>query len=548
MDYEQLVDVYERLEQTTKKLEKRDILANFYSKVPKDELNTVVLLSMGVISKKGEDLGIAFKMMKKIIAKVAGVSASEVEKTLKKTGDIGLTGEILLKKKRQKMLGRKKLSTEKVMSNLRKLIQISGAGSQERKIALVSELLANAEPREALYIIRNILGQMRTGVAEGIVRDALAKAFNQEPEEIEHAYNLLGNYGLVAELAKKRNLSKIELVVGRPVRVMLAQKAPNLETALKKFAHPALEVKIDGFRTQIHKKGNEIKIFSRRMDDVTHQFPELVEWARKYIRANSCIIEGETVAIDPKTGKPLKFQKLSRRIQRKYNIDKMVKEIPIQINLFDLLFVNHKNYMNKPLKERWSKLKSIIEQKRGKIVLVEHIETKDIKRAKEFYQKSLATGEEGIMIKNLDAHYKPGKRVGYWLKVKPTMEPLDLVIIEAEWGKGKRAGWLSSFTLGARMGNKFVPVGKMGTGLTDRQFKDLTKKLKALIIDEHNGVAKIKPSVVVEVQYEEIQKSPNYSSGYALRFPRLLRIRDPTDKGPEEADDIKRIKRLYKQQ
>jgi len=507
-------------------------------------------LSAGLVFPKAEqkDLGIALKMMKRIVQKVAGVNRTEFNKVYRRTGDMGLSAKELLKNKRQQALGKKELTVEKVVTNLRKLPTIEGAGSQDRKISLVSELLACAGSDEASYLVRTILGEMRIGVAEGIIRDSIAKCFGIDATAVEHAYNLLNDYGLVAEMAADNKLGGLGVEIGRPIRVMLAEKAPDLKTALEKFKNPALEIKLDGFRVQIHKKGDKIWIFSRRMDDVTRQFPELVEWAQGHLCADICIVEGETLAISPKTGKPLPFQRLSRRIQRKYDIERMVKETPVQINLFDLIYLDNKNYMDEPLKKRWTKLKSTVKELKERFILVEHIETKDYKKAKKFYKKSLAMGEEGIMVKNLDAAYQPGKRVGYWLKVKPTMEPLDLVIMGAEWGTGKRAGWFGSLLLGARHAGRFVPIGKLGTGLSDEQFRSMTKRLKKLVIEEKAGQVRLKPKVVIEVAYEEIQKSPKYESGFALRFPRMLRIREPEDKAPEDADTLERIKRLYEQQ
>ncbi len=545
MLYRDLVDVYEKLTSTTKKLEKKDILSKLYKKCPEKYLYKVVLLSMGsVFPKTGEDLGIANEMVKRVIAKACGVSKKDIEKKFKETGDLGMTAEYFVKNKKQFSLVRKNLTVDKVYDNLRKLPEVVGAGSQDRKISLIAELISSATPTEAKYIVRTVTGDMRIGVAEGIVRDAIADAFHKKPDEIERAYNVSGDYGKVAEMAKKGRLKeRIELFT--PVRVMLAERAKNLEEAMKKFERPAIEIKYDGFRVAIHKDGTKIKIFSRRLDDVTRQFPEIVNYAKKQITAKRCIVEGEVIAIDKK-GRPLPFQRLSRRIQRKYNIEKMVKEIPVEVNLFDLIYLDG-DYMNKKLSERWGALKKIIRETKF-FHLAGHIETKDMKKAEEFYKKSLAMGEEGVIVKNLDAHYQPGKRVGYWLKVKPIMEPLDLVVIGATWGEGKRAKWLSSFLLAARDGDKFVDTGMMASGLTEEQLEEMTKKLKKLIISEEGKQVKLKPKVVIEVGYEEIQKSPKYKSGYALRFPRLLRIRDPKDKGPEEANTVKDIEKLYKQQ
>lgn len=547
MRYIKLVEVYKRLEATSKKLEKRDILAELYKSCDEKDLYPVVLLSMGEVYPTGElELGIATELMKRIIAETFGISQSEVEEKFKEFGDLGSAAEEFAKRKKQLTLLKKELTVEMVFEDLRELPLITGEKSQERKANIVKELLLHAEPEEAKYIVRTILGELRIGVAEGIVRDAIAKAFEKDPKQVEEVFDVLGDYGKVAELARKGEL-KAEIKPGMPIRVMLAERAANLEEAMKAFANPCIETKYDGFRILVHKDGNKIKLFSRRLDEVTKQFPEVVEWAKKCIKAKSAILDGEALAIDPKTSRPLPFQQLSRRIQRKYDIEKMVKEIPVQVNLFDLIYVDGESWMKKPLKERWRKLKAIIKPLKGKFQLAEHIETKDMKKAEAFYKHSLEMGEEGVMVKNLDAHYQPGKRVGYWLKVKPIMEPLDLVIVGGEWGEGKRAKWISSVILAARdeEGN-FLPTGMMGSGLTEEQFEELTQRLKKIIIREKGRKVEVKPEIVVEVAYQEIQRSPKYPTGFALRFPRLLRFRD--DKSPNDINTVEDIAKLYELQ
>src|SRR3989344_1757592 len=483
MQYSKLIDYYEKLAATRKKLEKRDIVAELYKHCNEEELPIIVQLSMGGLYPAGqEELGIAREMVRRTIAKTYGVKESDVTKKFASTGDLGLTAEFFAKNKRQMSLGKKELTINNVFDNLRKLPSISGSGSQERKMALISELLSHASPRESKFIVRTILGDMRIGVAAGIVRDAVALAFNQEAKEVEKIFNIVGDFGIVAKMAKKGKM-KAEIVIGKPLRVMLAERSPGLKEALDEFDNPALEIKYDGFRIAVHKDDNNVKVFSRRMEDVTKQFPEIVKWTKDNIKAKQCIIEGEALAVD-KEGKPLPFQILSRRIQRKYDIEKTAKEIPVQINFFDLLYYNNEDYMNKQLKERWNKLNQIIKETQD-FKLAEHIETKDYKEANKFYKHSLKIGQEGVIVKNLDAHYRPGKRVGYWLKVKPILETLDCVITEAIAGEGKRAKWLGSFVLSLKDGKgNLVEIGKMGSGTTEKQLEELTKELKKNIIEE----------------------------------------------------------------
>jgi DNA ligase-1 len=554
MEYSVLSDVYEKLESTSAKLKKTDILAELFSKTPPELLPKVVLLSIGRVfpSYSQAELGVATQLMLRAISKATGFSTRKLEEMFKETGDLGLTIEKCIKDKKQTILFKKPLTVEKVFDNLQKIAFATGAGSQERKLNLIAELLVSAKPEEARYIVRTVLGELRIGVAEGIVRDAIAKAFNVDAKLVETAWNRLPDYGEIAKVARERGnagLKKVKLEVGKPIQVLLAEKAPNLEEAMEKFENVGIEWKYDGARCQIHKKDDHIWLYTRRLEDVTNQFPDLVKLAKKGLKVKECIVEGEILGINPKTGKPLPFQKLSQRIQRKYDIDEMIKKIPIQINLFDVVYVDGKMLFDEPLRKRREILERIVDVIPGKFQLAEQLITKDLKKAEKFYRDALEAGQEGVMVKNLDSKYQPGRRVGYWLKVKPLMETLDLVIIGAEWGTGKRARWLSSYILACRDPDtgKFLSCGMMGTGLTEEQFQKMTDTLKPLIIEEKGRSVKIKPKVVVEVGYEEIQKSPNYESGYALRFPRLIRDRT-MDKGPEEADTIERVEELFKSQ
>jgi DNA ligase-1 len=558
MKYSTLTECYEKLEKISAKLEKTRIVSELLKKTPTDLLPKIVLLLKGAVfpSWSEEELGVANQLMIRAISRACGIKTEDVNKKFRDTGDLGLTAQYFVKNRKQKPLIKKELTVENVFEVLRKIARQTGKGSQERKLDLIAELLSQASPKEARYIVRTILGELRVGVAEGIIRDAIAKAFDVPSTLVENAWFLNQDYGEVAKIAKEKGekgLRKIKIELGKPIAVLLAEKAPSLKDAIESFDNVALETKYDGMRAQIHKKGDKIWVFTRRQENVTRAFPDLVELCKKGLKAKECIVEGEALAIDPKTKKPLPFQMLSQRIKRKYDIERMTKEIPVQINLFDIVYLDGKTLFDLPLKERRKRLKKIVKPIPGKLQLSEQLITKDLKKAEKFYEKALKEGQEGLMVKNLDAKYQPGRRVaGGWLKVKPTLESLDLAIIGATWGTGKRAGWLGSYILGCRdpTTGKFLECGMLGTGVKEKKtnpnditFEDLTKLLRPYIEFEKGNEVKIKPKIVIEVAYEEIQKSPTYSSGFALRFPRFLRIR--WDKGPEEVDTIERIKRIY---
>jgi len=578
MYYSRLADTYEELEKTSAKLKKSEIIAMLLKETDSREMGMVVLLLQGRVFPiwSEKELGIANLLMIKAISTATGFPAGKVEERFKKTGDLGLVVEELIKNKKQSTLFSRRLTVGKVFENLQKVAGVEGKGSQDRKFQLVSEIIGSAQAKEAKYIVRTVLGELRIGVAEGIVRDAIAEAFFHENERkeainaIEWAWFLTGDYGVTAGIAKEKGLSglkKVKLEIGKPIQVLLAEKSPSLQDALESFEECAIEIKYDGARVQIHKSGERIWLYTRRLENITRQFPDLVELVKKHVKGNEFIIEGEILAVDPKTQRPLTFQTLSQRIHRKYDIQEIVKQIPIQVNVFDVIYHGGKSFFSTPFRERRKFLESIIVPLPGKFQLAEELVTKDIKKAESFYKRALEANQEGVMVKNLSALYQPGRRVaGGWLKVKPTMESLDLAIIGAQWGTGKRAGWMGSFLLGCldEKAGDFLECGMIGTGIKEKEgvsgrlqagmekeqegvtFHQLTKLLKPNIESEKGGLIKIRPKVVVEVAYEEIQKSPNYRSGFALRFPRVVRIR--FDKGPEQADTLHRVKLLFEQQ
>jgi DNA ligase-1 len=563
MEYSRLAEAYSRLERTPAKLEKVDIIAGILRECDREELPRVTMLLQGRVFPAWSDkeIGIATQLMIKAMAGSTGFPESGIERGFKESGDLGLVAEKLFSRKKQSTLFSRKLTTGMVFETLQRMAGVEGKGSQSRKFRLVSEVLGSASPLEAKYIVRTILGDLRVGVAEGIVRDAIARAFFGELEgqdfreavkAVEWAWFLRPDYGEVAGISREKGLKGlkgVKLEVGKPYMVLLSEKSPGLEEALKAYERPALEYKYDGARLCIHKDGERMWFYTRRLENVTEQFPEVGKMVRKAVKAKSCILEGEMVGIG-RDGRPLPFQFLSQRIKRKYEIEKVQKEIPVRVSLFDLVYLEGRVLFELPLRERWEKLKSVVSPIKGRFQLAEHIETRDIKKAEAMYREALSKGHEGLIVKNLEASYQPGRRVaGGWLKVKPTMENLDLVIIGATWGTGKRAGWLGSLVLGCRdEAGEFRECGMIGTGIKEKgegvTFGELTRLLRPHIESEKGSSVRIRPRVVVEVAYEEIQRSPNYSSGYALRFPRVVRLRT-SDKTAGQADTAERIEYLY---
>lgn len=581
MKYSELSSIYEALEKTSKRLEKTFIISKLFKKTKEDDIDKIVLLIQGRLFPLWDEtkLGVSDRLVIKTISVASGSSSAKIEDEWKKIGDLGLVAEKLVGKKSQATLFSRDLSVEKVFNNLRKLPTMEGHGSVDQKIKIIAELLSSAKPLEARYVIRTVLEDLRVGVGSGSIRDALVWAFfdkkvkvnyddkekkiepdNREEykrliEAVQHGFDLKADYGEVARMIMKKGekaFGELALEPGKPINVMLYPKANDLEDAFERVGKPcAFEFKYDGFRMQIHRKGSTIKIFTRRLDEVTKQFPEVVEYVKKYVDAKEFILDSEAVGFDHKTGKYLPFQSISQRIRRKYNINQMAKDFPVEVNVFDIMLYHGKNMLKEPFKKRREVIEKIVKPHEKKLVLAKQLITDNLKQADKFYKEALKVGEEGVMAKNLDGIYKPGSRVGYGVKVKPVMESLDLVIVGAEWGTGKRSGWLTSYVLACRKADKFLEIGKVGTGLKELEeegvsFERLTKLVKPHIISEEGKSVRIKPEIIIEVKYEEIQKSPTYASGYALRFPRFVRLRE--DKALSDVSGLGLVEDLYEGQ
>ncbi|MBX4212051.1 ATP-dependent DNA ligase [Candidatus Pacearchaeota archaeon] len=540
MLYSEFVEVYEALAKTSKRLEKEKILAHFLKKLKdKDDPKWIYLLQGKVVPEYDpREFGISRQLAIKAIHAGLGVSEAEINKQFNKIGDIGEIAEMFVAKKKQSSLFSSKLQVAKVFDNLTKIMTIEGKGSVERKLAFVSELLGSASGLEAKYIVRTLLNDLRIGVAQGILRDSLSEAFfpgekNEMAEKIEEVYDLVNDLAIIFEAASKgkKAIEKVEIVPGRPVKVMLPVKVSAIEEAFEICGKPAaLEHKYDGFRMMINKNGKEISLFTRKLENVTKQFPDAVESVKSHIKGDSFILDCEAVGYDPKTNKYKPFEAISQRIKRKYDIDLLIKKLPVELNIFDILYYNGKSLIEMPFFERRKLLEKIVSTEKWKIRTSFQLITDSEEKAKEFYEHALEIGEEGIMIKKLDAPYKQGRRVGYIVKLKPLVADLDLVIVGAEYGSGKRGGWLTSYIVACRSNGDFVEVGKVSSGLKEKgdegtSYDEMTKLLKPLILETKGNYVKVSPKIVVSVTYQNIQKSPSYSSGYAMRFPRITHYR-----------------------
>ncbi|MHA1617390.1 MAG: ATP-dependent DNA ligase [Candidatus Njordarchaeales archaeon] len=550
--FRELAELCEKLEKLTERIPKISMISAFLKKLSKDELAPAVRLIIGKIFPDWSQytLEISWATIIKIVQELTKASPKELLEAFNKTGDPGEMVELIMKNKkviRQATLFEEPLTILNVYRTLESIAKIRGSGSRVRKEAIVKSLLSRASPLEAKYLVKIMLGEMRHGVSEGLMEEAIAKAADVSLELVERAHMFLGDIGEVAYIALTqgaKGLENVHLQLFRPLKPMLAQQAERVQEALREHGgKTAFEYKFDGARVQIHVKDGEVKIFSRRLTDVTKSLPDVVEIVKKGLRAREAVVEGEVVAIG-ENDKPLPFQHLMRRFRRVREISKMIHEIPVKLYLFDILYLDGELLIDSPYVKRREILSKVV----NGIPLTPQIITDDPRIAENFLEKAINEGHEGLMAKKLDSKYTPGIRGKLWLKIKPVLTTLDLVIVAADWGYGRRKNWLSDYYLAARdeKTGKFLVVGKTFKGLTDEEFEEMTRRLLQLKIGERGRTVYVRPEIVVEVAFNEIQKSPKYKSGYALRFARIVRIRD--DKSPEEADTIQRIEELYKKQ
>ncbi|MAG47461.1 DNA ligase [archaeon] len=551
MLYSELVKVYQELEKTTKRLEKTDIIADFIKKISKENLSKIIYLLEGRIFPEWDDrkIGFSTRLMIKALATCSGRTSDDVEKLFTKKGDLGDAALELLDKKTQRTLTSKNITVDKVVLNIHKLADLEGEGTVNKKLSYVTELLVHANKEEARYIVKTILEELRVGTASGVMRDSISKAFDRDVKDVEKSSDLLADFGEVALLAKENKLNKVSLKPGRPLKLMLALLSKNIQESFESLGKKVqIEEKIDGFRVEVHKYGDNIRLFTRNLEEVTNQFPDVVSIIKEKVKGENFILDCEVVGIDKKTRKHTPFQSISQRIRRKHDIEKMAKDFPVEISVFDLIFYNDKSLMDKNLMERRKLLEKIVKESKRKIVLTKKLVTNSIEKAEKFYDESLKKGMEGVMVKNLDSKYRPGRYVNGWVKLKNILDPLDLVIVKAEFGEGKRTKWLSSYTVACKNGDEYLELGKVSTGVKEKTegltYNEMTKLLKPLIKKQKGKEVIVKPKIIIEVGYEEIQKSTNYNSGFALRFPRVHFLR--MDKPLSEVNDLNTVEKIYK--
>ena len=578
MEFSVIARTFERMEKTKKRLELTDILVELFKNIPQEIVSNVVYLLQGIIRPQfeGVELGIAERLAIKAISKSSGLTIKKIEDDYNKGGDLGETASNMLKQKTQTTFSTETITLEKVYETLFKIANLGGKGSQDLKMKYISSLLNGATPIEAKFVLKILLGTLRLGIAENTVMDALAIAFTGKKEnriQIENAYNVSSDLGKVSEIVLREGLDgikKFQISLFNPIRPMLADRVKSEKEAIDKISGEfAAEYKLDGERAQIHKQKNKIILFSRRLENITQYYPDIVDNIGKFLNTNEGIFEAEIVAINENSGEFLPFQELMHR-RRKHKLEKAVLEYPITVNFFDVLYLDGKNCLDLPYYQRRKFLEDVVTE--DKLVkLVPKMIVKSESEIESVLENSINAGCEGLMLKVLNAPYRAGLRGGNWLKLKREYQnelgdSLDLVVIGAFFGRGRRTGKYGTLLLATynAADDTFPSICKVGTGFTDESLDQLyqilsnkvTLKKNPRIVSEMTADIWFQPELIIEVVGSEITLSPIHKtalnvirkgSGFALRFPKFTgKIR--IEKSVESASTDEEVISLYKTQ
>ena len=578
MEFAIIAETFEKMEATAKRLELTDILVELFKNVPKDIISKVVYLLQGNLRPnfEGIELGIAERLAMRAISKSSGMSVKKIEVDYAVKGDLGKTASNMLGLKTQTTFTSEKITLERVYETLFKIANLEGKGSQDLKMKYISSLLNDATPLEAKFLIKILLGSLRLRIAENTIMDALAIAFTGKKEnrkQIENAYNVSSDLGKVSEVVALKGIygiKKFQITLFHPIRPMLADRVKSEAEAIEKMPNKlSVEYKLDGERVQIHKAKNKIILFSRRLENITQYYPDIVENIGKCINAKEGIFEAEIVPINENTGEFLPFQELMHR-RRKYKLDNAVLRYPVTVNFFDVLYFDNKNCLDLHYSERRKTLEElIIENNFSKLIPM--LIVKNEKEIEDFLENSINSGCEGLMLKSLNSSYRAGTRGSNWLKLKREYrnelgDTLDLVVIGAFFGKGRRTGKYGTLLLAtySETDDTFPSICKVGTGFTDESLDQLyqilsnnvTLKKNPRIDSEMEADVWFEPELIIEVAASEITLSPIHKtainairkgSGLALRFPKFTgKIR--FEKSVNDASTVDEVVALYRGQ
>lgn len=566
---QRLAELAEQIAATTKKLQKTALVADYLKSSARDDAAISAIFLSGRPFPVWDEttLNVGGSLLWHLVEEISDKPASKIEAAYRKYGDLGAVAADVLPERKADG----KLTVGEVENYFRRIAQARGASA---KAALIRDLISHATALEAKYLIKIITGELRIGLKESLVEEAIAKAYEVTLPEVQRANMLLGDIGETVRLAADHQLGEAKMRLFHPLGFMLASPVEAAEEGLSYFSNAQVEHKYDGIRAQAHISGGEVRLFSRTRDEITESFPELPDALAGL--PQDAILDGEIVAWRypdteaPEQGHAMPFSALQQRLGRKKVSYKLMQEVPVAYLAFDILYVEGELVVDRPLSERAELLNRLLSAPRQAFASRDrsaqpqfmfepdqqpafaHVIRAPIYKASkpeeldELFVEAQAHGNEGLMIKDLDSVYTPGRRGKSWLKMKRELATLDVVVTAVEYGHGRRIGVLSDYTFAVWDGEQLVNIGKAYSGLTDTEIAEMTKWFLEHTIADHGLRLEVEPKIVIEVAFNNMMKSDRHNSGYALRFPRIVRLRP--DKLPEEADTLARAKEIYSQQ
>ena len=538
--FREFASVADRISATSRKNEKVAILSGFLANLNEEELPVVCRYFSGYLFPRWTEKEIfaGYSMLWNMVTELCSMNPRDLGEVYRKYGDLGDVAEEVLEKKVVQPLFKRQLSIMDIQQTLDNMAKMGGKGSQEGRRQTLKGLFLDCSPVEAKYLTKLLLGEMRIGLVEGLVEESVAKVFEKSLEEVRTANLTLGDIGETATLAIQDELHKATVQIFRPTNFMLAETMETAADIAQYYRRKVYaEFKYDGIRAQVHKVNSQVRIYSRRLEDISWSFPDLVQAILKI--PNAMVLDGEILPF--KDNNPLPFQELQRRIRRKSPTKEIIEELPVVYKCFDILYIDGKVLIEKSLLQRRKFLKNLKLPDKIQISRTETVSGAET--LQKVFEESKKLGYEGLVVKDPTSPYWPGRRGKYWIKLKKELDTLDVVIVAAEFGHGKRAGTISDYTFAVRDNAEFRVVGKAYSGLSDEEINYMTERIKSLLIQDVGYRMVVRPEIILEVAFDGIQKSDRHDSGYALRFPRIKRIR--LDKNVDEIDTLQRVQAVY---
>jgi DNA ligase-1 len=535
-----LAEILEQVRGTSSKNKKVELLSSYLKTLGPEDAEVAARVASGKASERGskDEAQVGYSTLLDVLREVTGATQQSVSRIYLRHGDLGEVAQELLTEKMEQSLFNEQLTLADLEEAFGRLRSLKGQGSTSARRGVVKSLLLRASPLEGKYVVKVLTGEMRTGLVSGLLEEAIAAAYSLSKSESARAHMVLGDVGILARQAASGKINDVRIRPFRPVNFMLAEPLATATEIAEHFGKTVYaECKYDGVRAQVHGTKDTVRIYSRRLEEITSSFPEVVHAMRDV--GGEFVLDGEVVPFSE--GKPLPFQLLQRRLRRMEGLEEAAGRAPVTYFAFDILLRDGKETVDLPLSKRRKLLSKLV--KGASVRLAESTDVKSGEEVQTAFRSARDRGYEGLVVKDPDSSYAMGKRGSGWVKLKEELDTLDVVIVAAEYGHGKRAGVISDYTFAVRDGEQLKTIGKAYSGLTDKEIDEMTRKLKEITVKDFGYRRQVKPEIVVEVAFDSIQRSDRHDGGYALRFPRIKRIR--TDKEVSDIDTIDEVDRIF---